>query len=69
MGVYTGAFQIPEYPEYGNWRLGVDNGGRYDRNAYFSVEKYVLPKFLVETTATGSVSVKDGDMQVIVKAK
>lgn len=69
VGVHTGKLQIPEYPEYGYWQLGVDNVGRYDSTAHFMVQKYVLPKFLVEAKATDSVSVKDGDMQVIVRAK
>lgn len=69
LGVHTGNFQIPEYPEYGYWQLGIDNDRRYDSTVHFTVRKYVLPKFLVEATATDSVSVKDGDMQVVVRSK
>uniref|UniRef100_A0A1B0G6L1 TEP1-F n=1 Tax=Glossina morsitans morsitans TaxID=37546 RepID=A0A1B0G6L1_GLOMM len=67
-GVYTGKFQISEYPVTGGWRLGVSNGGRYDHMVYFDVDKYVLPKYVVKVESTERVSVKDGDMQVIVRA-
>lgn len=68
-GVYTGKFRISEFPVMGGWRLGVQNGGRYDRTVYFEVDKYVLPKYVVKVEATEAVSSKDGDMQVIVRAK
>ncbi|XP_037817547.1 murinoglobulin-1 [Lucilia sericata] len=67
-GVYTGKFKISEYPVTGGWRLGVKNGGRFDRTVYFEVDKYVLPKYVVKVEATESVSVKDGDMQIVVRA-
>ncbi|KAM7353961.1 thioester-containing protein 4 isoform 2-T2 [Cochliomyia hominivorax] len=67
-GVYTGKFKISEFPVMGGWRIGVSNGGRFDRTAYIEVDKYVLPKYVVKVEATESVSVKDGDMQVVVRA-
>ncbi|XP_065357347.1 thioester-containing protein 1 allele R1 isoform X2 [Calliphora vicina] len=67
-GVYTGKFKISEFPVTGGWRLGVKNGGRFDRTVYFEVDKYVLPKYVVKVEATESVSVKDGDMQIVVRA-
>ena len=68
-GVHTGKFKISEFPVTGGWRMGVKNGARYDRTVYFEVDKYVLPKYVVKVEATESVSVKDGDMQVVVRAK
>lgn len=68
-GVHTGKFKISEYPVTGGWRLGVKNGGRWDKQVYIEVDKYVLPKYVVKVEATESVSVKDGDMQVVVRAK
>uniref|UniRef100_A0A0A1WMQ8 TEP1-F n=1 Tax=Zeugodacus cucurbitae TaxID=28588 RepID=A0A0A1WMQ8_ZEUCU len=67
-GVYTGKFQISEYPVNGRWRLAVDNGGWRRTIVSFDVEKYVLPKYKVSVDATSKVSVKDGDMQVVVRA-
>ncbi|CAD6997495.1 unnamed protein product [Ceratitis capitata] len=67
-GVYTGKFQISEYPVFGTWRLALDNGGWRKTIVSFDVEKYVLPKYQVNVEATSKVSVKDGDMQVIVRA-
>ncbi|XP_005191892.1 murinoglobulin-2 isoform X2 [Musca domestica] len=67
-GVHTGHFQISEFPVMGNWRLVVSSKGHYDRAVYFEVQKYVLPKYVVKAEATESVSVKDGDMQVVVRA-
>ncbi|XP_053958661.1 pregnancy zone protein-like isoform X2 [Anastrepha ludens] len=67
-GVYTGKFQISEYPVLGKWRLAVDNGGWRRAIVSFDVEKYVLPKYKVSVDATSQVSVKDGDMQVVMRA-
>lgn len=68
-GVHTGKFQISEFPVMGHWRVGVSSGSRHDRTAHFEVEKYVLPKYVTKAEATDSVSVKDGDVQVVVRAK
>lgn len=54
---------------FGTWRLALDNGGWRKTIVSFDVEKYVLPKYQVNVEATSKVSVKDGDMQVIVRAK
>ncbi|XP_017476765.1 PREDICTED: alpha-2-macroglobulin-like protein 1 [Rhagoletis zephyria] len=67
-GVYSGKFQISEYPIMGRWRLAVENGGWRKSIVSFDVEKYVLPKYKVNVDATSQVSVKDGDMQVVVRA-
>ncbi|KAH8405167.1 hypothetical protein KR222_007055, partial [Zaprionus bogoriensis] len=68
-GVYTGKFVISEFPTLGSWTLTAENGGAYsDERAYFEVEKYVLPKYSISMDATQQVSVKDGAMQVVVKA-
>ncbi|XP_061388607.1 thioester-containing protein 1 allele R1-like [Musca vetustissima] len=67
-GVHTGQFKISEFPVMGNWRMVVTSKGQDDHSVYFEVEKYVLPKYVVMAEATESVSVKDGDMQVIVRA-
>lgn len=69
-GVYTGKFELSEFATLGSWTLSVQHGGAYsDERVYFEVEKYVLPKYTVKMDATQHVSVKDGDMQVVVKAK
>lgn len=68
-GVYSGKFKISEFPVTGGWRMGVKNVARLDHTLYFRVDKYVLPKYAVKVEATEAVSVKDGDMQVIVRAK
>ncbi|XP_073823480.1 thioester-containing protein 1 allele R1-like isoform X2 [Musca autumnalis] len=67
-GVHTGQFKVSEFPVMGNWRLAVASKGHYERSVYFEVQKYVLPKYVVKAEATNSVSVKDGDMQVVVRA-
>ncbi|XP_002057612.2 CD109 antigen [Drosophila virilis] len=68
-GVYTGKFELSEFATLGSWTLSVQHGGAYsDERVYFEVEKYVLPKYTVKMDATQHVSVKDGDMQVVVKA-
>ncbi|XP_073825795.1 thioester-containing protein 1 allele R1-like [Musca autumnalis] len=68
-GVHTGQFKISEFPVMGNWRLAVASKGHYEQSVHFDVQKYVLPKYVVKAEATNSVSVKDGDMQVVVRAK
>ncbi|XP_033150802.1 murinoglobulin-1 isoform X2 [Drosophila busckii] len=68
-GVYTGKFELSEFALLGGWRLQVQNGGDYaEETVYFEVEKYVLPKYTIKMDATQHVSVRDGDMQVVVKA-
>ncbi|KAL7739077.1 hypothetical protein ACLKA6_011410 [Drosophila palustris] len=68
-GVYTGKFVLSEFATLGSWTLMAQNGGDYaDERAHFEVEKYVLPKYSIKIDATQQVSVKDGDMQVVVKA-
>ncbi|EDW11959.1 Thioester-containing protein 5, isoform A [Drosophila mojavensis] len=68
-GVYTGKFELSEFALLGSWTLSVQNGDSYsDERVYFEVEKYVLPKYTVTMDSTKHVSVKDGDMQVVVKA-
>ncbi|XP_062120813.1 alpha-1-inhibitor 3 isoform X3 [Drosophila sulfurigaster albostrigata] len=69
-GVYTGKFVLSEFATLGSWSLIAQNGGSYysDERVYFDVEKYVLPKYSISMDATQSVSVKDGDMQVVVRA-
>ncbi|XP_064539099.1 thioester-containing protein 1 allele R1 [Drosophila montana] len=68
-GVYTGKFELSEFATLGSWTLSVQHGGAYaNERVYFEVEKYVLPKYTVKMDATQHVSVKDGDMQVVVKA-
>lgn len=47
----------------------MDNGGWRRTIVNFDVQKYVLPKYKVSVDATSKVSVKDGDMQVVVRAK
>lgn len=69
-GVYTGKFVLSDFATLGSWTLMAQNGGEYsDERAYFQVEKYVLPKYSIKLDATQQVSVKDGDMQVVVRAK
>lgn len=53
----------------GGWRLIVKNGGSYNQEVYFDVEKYVLPKYEVKIEATEAVSVRDGDVNIVAKAK
>uniref|UniRef100_A0A1I8PQF4 Thioester-containing protein 4 n=1 Tax=Stomoxys calcitrans TaxID=35570 RepID=A0A1I8PQF4_STOCA len=70
-GVHTGKFKISEFPVMGYWSMGVSGVGGYGdygHSATFEVQKYVLPKFVVKAEATPAVSVKDGDMQVVVRA-
>ncbi|XP_073823482.1 thioester-containing protein 1 allele R1-like [Musca autumnalis] len=67
-GVHTGQFKISEFPVMGHWRLGVASKGHYERSVSFEVQKYVLPKYAVKAEATKRVSVRDGDMQVVVRA-
>uniref|UniRef100_A0A1I8PQI3 TEP1-F n=1 Tax=Stomoxys calcitrans TaxID=35570 RepID=A0A1I8PQI3_STOCA len=67
-GVHTGKFQISEFPVMGHWRMGLSGMGGHGRVVYFEVQKYVLPKYVVSAEATEAVSVKDGDMQVVVRA-
>ncbi|XP_037957339.1 pregnancy zone protein [Teleopsis dalmanni] len=67
-GVYTGKFEISEYAVLGYWRIVVHNADTYDQQASFKIDKYTLPKYKVDVTATESVSVLDGDMQVVVRA-
>ncbi|XP_075150113.1 thioester-containing protein 4 isoform X2 [Haematobia irritans] len=67
-GVYTGTFQISEFPVMGHWHMGISSSGGFGRSVMFDVEKYVLPKFIVKADATDNVSVKDGEMQVVVRA-
>ncbi|XP_061388606.1 thioester-containing protein 1 allele R1-like [Musca vetustissima] len=67
-GVHTGQFKISEFPVMGKWRVVVSSKGQDDQSVYFEVQKYVLPKYVVKAEAPESVSVKDGDMQVIVRA-
>lgn len=42
---------------------------RSDERVNFEVEKYVLPKYSVKMDATQQVSVRDGQMNVVLKAK
>ncbi|XP_011212289.2 CD109 antigen [Bactrocera dorsalis] len=67
-GVFTGEFQISEFAVLGGWRLIVKNGGSYNQEVYFDVEKYVLPKYEVKVEATEAVSVRDGDVNIVAKA-
>ncbi|XP_073821630.1 LOW QUALITY PROTEIN: thioester-containing protein 1 allele R1-like [Musca autumnalis] len=67
-GVHTGQFKISEFPVMGHWRLGVSSKGHYEESVSFEVQKYVLPKYIVNAEATDKVSVRDGDMQVVVRA-
>ncbi|XP_034668405.1 pregnancy zone protein isoform X2 [Drosophila subobscura] len=46
---------------FGHWH-------RSDERVSFEVEKYVLPKYTVKMDATQQVSVRDGDMNVVLKA-
>lgn len=69
-GVYTGKFVLSEFANLGSWSLIAQNGERFsDERVYFDVEKYVLPKYSIQLDATQHVSVRDGDMQIVVKAK
>ncbi|XP_053958136.1 murinoglobulin-1-like [Anastrepha ludens] len=67
-GVFTGEFQISEFAVLGNWRLIVKNGRSYNDEVYFDVIKYVLPKYQTKLDATDAVSVRDGDVNIVVKA-
>ncbi|XP_001992839.2 CD109 antigen isoform X1 [Drosophila grimshawi] len=68
-GVYTGKFELSDFATLGSWTLTTQNGNPFENErAYFNVEKYVLPKYIVKMDATQQVSVRDGDMQVVIKA-
>ncbi|XP_073825812.1 thioester-containing protein 1 allele R1-like [Musca autumnalis] len=67
-GVHTGHFKISQFPVMGHWHLGVTSKGHHVRSVYFDVKKYVPPKFVAKVEATKFVSVRDGDMQVFVRA-
>ncbi|CAD6997494.1 alpha-2-macroglobulin [Ceratitis capitata] len=67
-GVFTGEFQISEFAVLGGWRLIVKNGGSYNQEVYFDVEKYVLPKYEVKVESTEAVSVRDGDVDIVARA-
>ncbi|KAH8412667.1 hypothetical protein KR009_004419 [Drosophila setifemur] len=41
---------------------------RSDERVHFEVEKYVLPKYAIKMDATKQVSVRDGEMNVVLKA-
>ncbi|XP_030377047.1 CD109 antigen-like isoform X2 [Scaptodrosophila lebanonensis] len=69
-GVYTGKFELSEFAALGSWILLVQTPGNSfnDERVYFDVEKYTLPKYTIKMDVTDQVSVKDGDMQVIIRA-
>ncbi|XP_017476754.1 PREDICTED: CD109 antigen-like isoform X2 [Rhagoletis zephyria] len=67
-GVFTGEFQISEFAVRGFWRLIVKNGRPYNEEVYFEVDKYVLPKYEIKLDATDAVSVRDGDVNIVVRA-
>ncbi|XP_061388608.1 thioester-containing protein 1 allele S1-like [Musca vetustissima] len=67
-GVYTGQFKISEFPVMGIWQVVVSSWGQEDYAVFFEVNKYILPKYEVKIEAPWSVSVRDGDMLVIVRA-
>lgn len=45
-GVLSGAFQLPEYPKVGFWKIRVEAQGQVNEEA-IKVEKYYVPKFEV----------------------
>ncbi|XP_017857348.1 PREDICTED: CD109 antigen [Drosophila arizonae] len=67
-GVYTGKLQLSELAALGLWTLSVQNC-RTDERVQFEVEKYVLPRYIVKMDANQHVSVKDGNLYVVVRAK
>ncbi|XP_017126612.1 alpha-2-macroglobulin-like [Drosophila elegans] len=78
-GVYTGKFELSEFATVGPWFLQVQNGeqqsfGEFvhsrlsDAMVVFMVEKYVLPKYSIKMEATKKVSVRDGELNVVLKA-
>jgi len=54
-----------------NWRsIGFGHSWRQaDERVNFEVEKYVLPKYSIKMDATQQVSVRDGEINVVLKAK
>ncbi|KAI8033415.1 hypothetical protein M5D96_013817 [Drosophila gunungcola] len=79
-GVYTGKFELSEFATVGLWSVHVQNGEeqfigefgnfstRSSETIFFMVEKYVLPKYLIKMEATKKVSVRDGELNVVLKA-
>ncbi|KAH8266701.1 hypothetical protein KR018_011420 [Drosophila ironensis] len=57
----SGIIPRPFFGGLGHWR-------RFDERVNFEVEKYVLPKYSVKLDATQQVSVRDGEMNVVLKA-
>ncbi|TMW41504.1 hypothetical protein DOY81_013416, partial [Sarcophaga bullata] len=70
-GVYTGKFQLAEYPVLGRWLIKVILGGRYAYSSEknFSVRDYVLPKFSVFLKTPRDVVLEDGYIKVVLYGK
>lgn len=70
-GVYTGKFQLAEYPVLGSWQIKVILGGKYAYSVekLFTVRDYVLPKFSVFLKTPTDVVLEDGYIKVVLYGK
>ncbi|XP_016958760.1 alpha-1-macroglobulin-like [Drosophila biarmipes] len=69
--VLAGKFELSEFALLGTWSLVVTHG-HYERRSgertTFEVEKYVLPKYTVKLDAPRRFSLRDGELNVFLKA-
>lgn len=70
-GVFTGHFQLSEYPVLGSWKIRVILTGKYDYSKFktIRVEKYTLPRFRVYIKSPSSIRREDDILKVGIYAR
>ncbi|TMW40114.1 hypothetical protein DOY81_014807, partial [Sarcophaga bullata] len=70
-GVYTGHFQLSEYPVLGSWKIKVILTGKYSYSKFkiITVKKYTLPRFNVYIKAPSIILRKDDVLKAGIYAR
>lgn len=67
--VYTGEYQLSEFPALGNWEIAVYENEKSVKTKNIEIAKYVLPKFEVTVETPANVAIDDGDVRVTIRSK
>lgn len=67
--VYTGEYQLSEFPALGNWEIAVYENENSVKTKNFEIAKYVLPKFEVTIETPANVAIEDGTVRATIRSK
>ncbi|KAL5279600.1 CD109.2 family protein [Megaselia abdita] len=67
--VYTGEYQLSEFPALGNWEIAVYENEKSVKTKNFEIAKYVLPKFDVKVETPANIAIEDGNVRATIRSK